>query len=268
MLKTRLLTAAVITPLVILAIWFLPLKWFSLLATIIVAWCAWEWSTLIGLRQRLARFVYVALIVLMLGITFYVPEVYIFWAALIVWVWAWLGVFSYAKGYSALGFDILPIKALMGFVALIPFWLALNVLKDTSLGPVLLIFALFIVIAVDVGAYFVGRYLGRVRLIPRVSPNKTWEGLIGGLVLAIIVAFIYGYARHLYWANMVELGVLALITGIFAVIGDLYESMQKRQAGVKDSGNILPGHGGILDRLDSVIAALPIFALGLLYLGA
>ena len=152
---------------------------------------------------------------------------------------------------------------------LVPFWLSMNMLQgSTNIGPVLLLIAFILVWSVDVGAYFVGRFCGRRKLIERVSPNKTWEGFVSGVVACVIVAFIIGFIRHMPWPQMLALGLLGLIVALFSVVGDLFESMLKRQLGIKDSGPILPGHGGFLDSFNSALAALPIFMLGMLLMGA
>jgi phosphatidate cytidylyltransferase len=128
----------------------------------------------------------------------------------------------------------------------------------------LLLFALFIVWAADMGAYFVGRRYGRVKLAPRISPGKTWEGVFGGLVLAVIVTLA---GRLAFEANLAVLLPLVVAVVGLSIVGDLTVSMFKRTAGLKDSGKVFPGHGGILDRIDSVSAALPLFALGLGWMG-
>jgi len=268
MLKQRLMTAAILWVVAIVGILYLPTKWFALVATIIVGLLAWEYSFLIGLHRALYRTFYTIIAILAIRLAFYIPMFYLFLVAFIIWLWIATALISYAKQGPTLGLGSNLIKGVIGIIIFINFWVAINILRQTSLGPVLLIFVFLLVWSVDTGAFFVGRQMGNKKLIPRVSPNKTWEGLIGGLVLCILVAVIYAFARHLRGLSFLMLIILAVITGIFSVVGDLYESMLKRQANVKDSGNIFPGHGGILDRLDSALAALPIFTLGILFFGA
>jgi phosphatidate cytidylyltransferase len=131
-------------------------------------------------------------------------------------------------------------------------------------GTLLLLFMIVIVAAADIGAYFTGRAFGRHRLAPRVSPNKTWEGLAGGLVLAAVVGAGGAALLHLATPGAVT---LSLVVALASVVGDLTESMMKRAVGLKDSGRLLPGHGGVLDRLDSITAAVPFYLLGLGWLG-
>jgi phosphatidate cytidylyltransferase len=131
-------------------------------------------------------------------------------------------------------------------------------------APSYLVFVLVLVFAADIGAYFAGRNFGRLKLAPRVSPGKTWEGVLGGLVSAALVAVVGAY-----WFDLPLARFLPLCTAVAAVsiVGDLTESMFKRYVGLKDSSKLLPGHGGILDRIDSLTAATPVFALGLMWLG-
>jgi len=154
-----------------------------------------------------------------------------------------------------------------GPFVLLPAWLALVRLHaqgPTLDGPQLLTFLLLLVVAADVGAYFAGRAFGKHKLAPRVSPGKTWEGVAGGLAGASLLALAGALWFELPLPRFVLLCVLVVM---ISVVGDLAESLFKRHAGVKDSGSILPGHGGILDRIDSLTAAGPCFVLGMDYLG-
>jgi phosphatidate cytidylyltransferase len=155
---------------------------------------------------------------------------------------------------------------LCGVPVLVPTFVALSRVQVSTRGfargPEMVLWMLLLVFAADIGAYFAGRSLGRRKLAPRVSPGKTWEGAVGGLVAVALVALVG--TLHFPVAGGVAFGCAV---GIFSVIGDLTESMFKRAAGLKDSGTLLPGHGGILDRIDSVTAAAPLYALGLLGAG-
>jgi phosphatidate cytidylyltransferase len=157
------------------------------------------------------------------------------------------------------------LAAIAGVLALVPAWLALVQLSQVpARAPSYLLFVLVLVFAADIGAYFAGRNFGRLKLAPRVSPGKTWEGVLGGLISAALVAVVGAH-----WFALPLARFLPLCTAVAAVsiVGDLTESMFKRYAGLKDSSNLLPGHGGILDRIDSLTAATPVFALGLMWLG-
>src|SRR5690606_17335644 len=131
-------------------------------------------------------------------------------------------------------------------------------------GPAVMLFLLLLVVAADVGAYFAGRRFGRNKLAPRVSPGKTWEGVIGGLLGAALIALAGG---AWFGVPLVPFVALCVVAVLASIVGDLTESLFKRHAGVKDSGTLLPGHGGVLDRVDSVTAAAPVFLIGLERLG-
>ena len=155
--------------------------------------------------------------------------------------------------------------ALAGLATLAPMWVAMERLYHHSgHGPMLIVFVFVLIWAADIGAYFVGRRFGRYKLAPRVSPNKTWEGVLGGLALGALVA-LAGQA----WFGFDAAAFLPLCMAVIlvSVVGDLTESLFKRQVGVKDSSGLLPGHGGVLDRIDSLTSAVPVWALGLVWLG-
>lgn len=266
MLKDRLLTAAVAAPLFLLALWFLPPLWFALLSAVLVAMGAWEWSQFVYSQRFAMRCIYTALVMASLGITFVVPIIVWLVIAGVIWLWALAGIVAYQKKHRSLGFASPIVKGLVGILLLMAFWLSLNVLRDTLLGPKLLLIGFIMIWVLDVGAYFAGRFLGKHHLASEVSPNKTWEGFIAGVLAAVIAAGVYTWLESMSVMNAWKFVLLGLIVALFAVLGDLFESLLKRHADIKDSGSLLPGHGGILDRFDSAIAALPIFALGLLFL--
>ena len=262
MLKYRVLTALILFSLILLAIWFLSASWFSVLIGGIILWAAWEWSALSGIKNKYIRGFYVALIGVALSAACYLSIFWVLIASLIIWLWVAVAILCYALNLTPLGFQYLLLKIIFGFFALIFCWLTINALRENIGGPSWLLFGLMLIWAMDTGAYAVGRFWGRHTLIARVSPNKTWEGLVGGIVLTLLVAIIRGVFFRFSLYQLSLLVLLAIVTGFFAVVGDLFESMLKRQAGIKDSGRLLPGHGGMLDRIDSLIVALPIFALG------
>jgi phosphatidate cytidylyltransferase len=183
----------------------------------------------------------------------------VLWIALLWWAVAFLWILRYPTSVPP------AVAALAGLLVLIPSWLALvAILRVPEHGPAFALLALCVVFAGDIGAFFAGHRFGRVKLAPQVSPGKTWEGLIGGVLLAALTAAAGGAFLGLSPVIMVPvgLGVAAL-----SVVGDLTESMFKRSVGAKDSGHLIPGHGGVLDRIDSITAAMPLFALVLSWLG-
>jgi phosphatidate cytidylyltransferase len=219
---------------------------------------AWEWGRLVGWPRAVvwAYALVFALLALAGGGLFDAAgAMQIAQAAASWWLLAFIGVTRFPWRIPTV------IVAAAGLMALLPSWLLLAYLHNFSPnGPALVLSVLFIVWAADVGAFFCGRTFGRAKLAPKVSPGKTWEGVLGGLVGATSAASLAGL-----WLGQSVLGwaVTGLATALASVVGDLTVSMCKRQAGVKDSGHLLPGHGGILDRIDSLTSAVPIFFLGL-----
>jgi phosphatidate cytidylyltransferase len=265
MLLTRILTAIVLViVLAVVLLWLpAPLALGALgLATLAGAW---EWSAFAGLVRVPGRAAYVATCLVLITVLWGFAAAeggfrYVMTATLLWWVGAFLWVtLAPTRGRPWLA-------GLAGLAALPPMWIAMARLYESGLmGRELLIFALVLAWAADVGAYFVGRRFGRTKLAPRVSPNKTWEGVLGGLLAGSIVA-LAGRAWFGFDADaFLPLCVAAMLASI---VGDLTESMFKRQVGIKDSGTMLPGHGGVLDRIDSLTAAVPILSLGLSWIGA
>lgn len=262
MLKARVLTAAVLAPLAVVAVLQLPTFLLAALLFLILAAAAWEWAALAGAsgpRARAARAVVICGAGLALGaipgaMPVALPAVVLWWlyAALM------LGVRNVTFVRATAGHAMVA-----GALVLAPCWAALVWIHDGAGGPAALVLLLLVVWAGDTGAYFAGRRWGRRRLAPAISPAKTMEGLLGGLLGVVIVAALGGI---LAWRpgtlHLLAWLSLSLITGLFAMLGDLAESRVKRDAGVKDSGSLLPGHGGVLDRIDSLTAAAPVFALG------
>ncbi|MBT8079324.1 MAG: phosphatidate cytidylyltransferase, partial [Gammaproteobacteria bacterium] len=154
------------------------------------------------------------------------------------------------------------LRWLCGFLVIVPAWLALDWLY--RLNSLYLLLVLTVVWAADIGAYFSGKRFGRLKLAPQISPGKTWEGVLGGLIAVTALT-----AAHSLWSGigLITLIPLCLAVGIISIVGDLTVSIFKRSAGVKDSGSLFPGHGGVLDRADSITAAAPLFALGLGWIG-
>ncbi|MFP4146797.1 MAG: phosphatidate cytidylyltransferase [Halorhodospira sp.] len=267
MLRTRVVTAAVLGPLLLGAIWLLPTAALALVLAGVAALAAWEWAGLVGLcdRRMQAGVVAVLLASLIPGwlVSGHDPGAQAaLYAAAGLWlaVVIWLGLYArrgtpVPAGLGALG---------VGWLLLWPTWVALVYLHgQTPWGAFWVTFLLVLVWGADTGAYFAGRAWGRHRLAPRISPAKSWEGVLGGGVVAVLA----GSLLVLLLAPEAPgprflLGLMVLVI-IGSVVGDLFESMLKRQRAVKDSGGILPGHGGILDRIDSLTAAAPLLAAGL-----
>lgn len=156
-------------------------------------------------------------------------------------------------------------KLLLGLLILVPAGLALLLLKRFNAEH--LLFILMVVWVADGGAYFAGKAFGKTKIAPKVSPGKSWAGLFGGVLAVVIWSWLAAGYFELSGAMQIKFAVLGLIISLFSVVGDFTQSMFKRHVSMKDSGNIFPGHGGVLDRLDSLMAAAPIYVCGLYYLG-
>ena len=259
MLRTRILTGLVLAVIVGVSVLLLPTRYAALVFGAFWLVGTWEWGRLAdfgpsGRWFYAAVFAVVVVAVLAMGVPTVVANL-IFGIAVV----GWLITFGYVTRYPV-PLAQLPI-AVMGQLAMVAAWLAFYRLHGAGdAGPGLLLTGLVIVWSADIGAFFVGRAVGRTPLSPHVSPKKTWEGVGGGVVLACLIGAVAGRLTGLPVLALVPVaGVMALIS----VAGDLGISMLKRRVGLKDSGMLLPGHGGVLDRFDGVTAALPFFALGL-----
>ena len=193
----------------------------------------------------------------------FIPFKYLLWLGTIWWIVALFILYQYIQNQSKQ--VVTRVSLAMGFFAIIAGWVGLNSLRSEGAGIVLFFFLLLW--ASDTGAYLVGSRIGRRKLAPVISPGKTIEGCFGGLALMLIVLIGGIIVLHIPMKQWFGLLIVSILMNIFGIIGDLFESMLKRKVGMKDSGNVIPGHGGILDRLDSTLAAAPVFALGLLILG-
>ena len=230
---------------------------FAPLLAIGVTIAAHEWTKLMPKWRLPARFVVLVLAVTLVSLIFEVTWVFWWAASLVIWLMAlsWVGKFPthtnwYGKQLALMGVVILTAS----ITAMFYLW---------QLSPWWLLYVFLLVWCADSGAYFVGRKLGRRKMAPNVSPNKSMEGLAGGLVTGLLVVIaISVFKLQLTGVALIAFVALSALTILVSVLGDLFESMLKRRAGVKDSGTFLPGHGGILDRIDSLLSATPIFALG------
>lgn len=277
MLKQRVVTALIMASLFLGGVYFLPLRAVALIFVLVVVLGAWEWAPMAGLNSAFSRFAYVLLVAAgTVGLYYYAD----FGAALgktdvqpvvgfacLWWCFSLLWVKSYPASAAIWGSRVG--RALMGMLVLLPAWFAALFLLQVEPRGVVMIVLVLVVAAADIGAYFAGRAFGKHALSPDVSPGKTWEGFWGGVVaVAILAAVLWSLLPtrfdHLSLSAAI---VVALATAFASVLGDLTVSMVKRRSGFKDSSSLLPGHGGVLDRLDSLCAAAPTFALSLLLVG-
>ena len=261
MLKQRFITGIILAPLVIAGFVLLNAQWFAVMVGGIITLAAWEWARLAGIQTQSGRVTYAAVVALLLTslYSYPLPVLNILVMAACWWVLATVMILRYPQGQ---GLWAGWLAQLYGLVVLLPAWTALVWLRAQDGGLWLLLTVVVMVWAADIGAYFSGKAFGKHKLLPRVSPGKTLEGLLGGLLLAevlVVVAMVYlGCSGRSFVLGL--LGTLVVV--LFSVVGDLTESLFKREQGLKDSSNLLPGHGGIMDRIDSLTAAIPLFALG------
>lgn len=261
MLRDRILTAFAIIAL-LLAVLFLMPPWATVIvlsATVLVG--AWEWSAFIRGADRRQRLAFVAVVALLLPLVYWTAfdsrslELVLLLVAAAFWIiaffWITRGPVQISNAYTIVA----------GICSLVPLWLALAIMRfEFAAGAQWIVFTLVLVGFADTGAFFAGRRFGRLKLAPRVSPGKTWEGVIGAIVAGTVIALL---GAAWFGIPVLPFILLCLIVIAFSVVGDLSESLFKRHAGLKDSGSLLRGHGGVLDRLDSVCAGAPLLLLGL-----
>jgi len=271
MLAKRIITAVILAPIMAAGIFFLPLPQFAAFIGFITLLGAWEWSNLAGVSSLLGRAAYTGAIAVLLAGLYWlqlsVPDVgyYVLWIGLAWWLLAFYFVSTYPKSIGVWQPQVMQL--VMGGLVLIPMWVGFYFLKQFPNSSLWIILLMLFIWGADVGAYFAGRLFGESKLAPNVSPGKTWAGVVGGLITVYLVAILAGLffapGEGFNATNWLSFLFAATVVSAVSIIGDLVESMVKRNRGVKDSSNLLPGHGGVLDRADSMCAAVPVFALAL-----
>lgn len=265
MFKQRFATASVLAFVFISALVFFPISVFISLIMLVVLVAGWEWADLANIGSTSGKLFFVlALLLSMLATANYVG-VYTAFDRLLSYqiclsaMGLWAVIFLWLQGYpsSAILWSPRPVMLALGIVLLSITWLAIASIISLDNGRCLVLLAMAIIIFADIGGYIVGKSLGRHKLAPTISPGKTWEGLLGGMALQVLL--VVGMVFFFEEVNWLNLCILVFSVAFASVIGDLFESMLKRHRGVKDSSNLLPGHGGFLDRLDGVMPALPLF---------
>jgi phosphatidate cytidylyltransferase len=265
MLKLRLITATMLAAFFASALLFLSPFIFAQIMIFVVLVAGWEWADLASFKTKPSKYGFL----IALGICIITAGYYVGFhtqldvsasyniCALVVAFWAI--IFLWLQGFpsSAILWSPKPVMALIGLILLVSTWLAIISILMMENGKWLLGLAITTVVLADVGGYVVGKSFGRHKLAPTISPGKTLEGLMGGLLFQFPLIIVLKIA--LPDTNLLSLALLIIPVGLISVVGDLFESMIKRQRGVKDSSSLLPGHGGVLDRLDGVMAALPLF---------
>ncbi len=282
MLKQRIITAVVLVLALILLTTNLSPFSFSLLITLMVLIAAFEWTSFIGLTSVQAKSGYIASVLILLAGLYFLLELnpqtlmldsarvnailflgLIFWGIVIILLPGYPG--------NAREWNDSSTVALMGVLVLIPAWTGMVQLKYLDRDGLLVLLLIVLVSAADIAAYFAGRRWGKTKLAPALSPNKTREGFLGGFIATCVLAALLMLISHYLFYALSLLQVLLLMLAVmllvvFSVAGDLFESMLKRNRQLKDSGSLLPGHGGIMDRIDSLTAAIPAFVLMISFL--
>ena len=265
MLKQRVITGLIMAPIAVVGVFFLPLYGFAVFVGLIMLVSGWEWAQLAGYSGS-SRVIYAGLLGLALPFIFFVPSVYILYIlipGLLWWILAIFFVVSYpafAKSWSSK-----VVRSIIGILVLVPAFAAMVQLKTYPDNNYLIVLLFLLIWGADIGAYFTGKAFGERKLAARVSPGKSWAGFYGGLATALIIGSLMALVRPDTvqldsYEGMIFLGCCGFVA-VVSVLGDLTISMFKRNAGVKDSSNLLPGHGGFLDRIDSLLSAGPLFAL-------
>ena len=286
MLLQRILTAIVLASVAISAIFLLPTLYFYFFIAVIVLIAAWEWTNLIQINKTSAKIGFLILLIIpMLGVTFWTqlleltsqvfeaPEVKEYSGALewlvigpiIFWVMMMILIRSVPESLLALELKN-RFKVFIGWFVLLSAWMFLTKLRAYYGAGAVLYFLILIWVA-DIAAYFTGKKWGVDKLAPVISPGKTIQGMYGALISAMICSLILALYYDYPMMIATDFGLLSILSVLISIYGDLFFSLVKRKSGVKDSGSILPGHGGVLDRIDSVIAAAPFYYAGVILIG-
>lgn len=274
-MKQRIITALILAPLVILGIFELSLPLFTLAIAAVMLIGFWEWTQFVEPKSRWVALL-PALLVSVLSMALIPldavslnqvaePHYMMLVAGCLWWIVSSLLAITYPKS-AALWQHSTLLRHAFGILTLLPFFWSVVLLRaegiehDAYHGAKLVLYVCLIVWAADSGAYFAGKSMGKRKMAPHVSPNKTIEGLIGGIITAVVIGWATAAWFDIEFTNPFVMIAITLVTVVISVLGDLVESMFKRVSGIKDSSNIIPGHGGVLDRIDSLTAAFPVFA--------
>ena len=270
-MKQRIITALLVTPLAIALILLLPPLWFAAFIAGLCIVALWEWTRMSGMRSRPWRAVLVGCAIALMAVLWVSSGSLLWWVVISAGAVWWPFAFLWLRNYS---FAAAPtpentvIKLTAGFLSVVPAWTAMMQLHQSQIDVHTWgLYALMLVWAADSCAYFVGSRWGTTKLAPQISPGKTIIGVYGALAGSALIAVAGGWLLNVRGMSLLALVMLGMVAVALSIVGDLFESLIKRHANVKDSGHMFPGHGGVYDRLDGVFAALPLFALGKAALG-
>ncbi len=267
MLKQRIITALILAPIAIGCVFFLPLLQFSAFLMIVLSLAAWEWANLAG-YDGAHRIIYAVMSLMFYGAATLVDPMFILVPGLLWWFFAFFLVVNYPSLSHIWSSKVA--RSIIGIFMLVPGYVGLVELKQAADSEFLILLLFFLIWGADIGAYFSGRAFGKKKLAPQVSPGKSWAGVYGGAIFAtaLAIAMCLWLGKPDFMSAKGVVFVFACVAIVMvSVLGDLVESMFKRHRGIKDSSALLPGHGGILDRIDSLLSAAPTFALFILAYG-
>ncbi len=266
MLKQRVVTALILAPIVIAGIFLLSDLYFALFVGVFIVVGGWEFGNLCGFAA-FQRVLYAGLMLPVMFGAYHLNSELLLWVGSVWWCIAFVLVVNYPKGVRFWG-GVWQ-RSCIGYLVLVPAWISLIQLKAYEQSTFLILLLMFLIWGADSGAYFAGRAFGHKKLAARVSPGKSWAGVYGGLATSAVIVLLAMWLGNaaLSGGQWVLFFFLCLLVVLVSVLGDLTESMFKRHRGVKDSSGLLPGHGGILDRIDSLVAAGPVYALALVLIG-
>lgn len=278
MLKLRVITALVLGPFILWSVLAFSHQAIAVELAIILVLAAWEWARMAGLTNQFARIFYALILGLLMTLTSLLLHVYpdqlkvtlyivsCWWLFCLLWL-----VLTERKGLQvqpAFPWPVVVLNLMIGIIVLLGAFVSITGMHQSDTYGAHYIVALLLLIWVaDSAAYFSGKSFGKHKLAPHISPGKTWEGVAGAILATILTSYLLSQLLGMQTANVISFVALSVCTIIISIAGDLFESMFKRKAGIKDSSQMLPGHGGILDRIDSLVAAAPLFYLGLILAG-
>lgn len=257
-------------------IFFLPIEQFAYFIGFIATVAAWEWANLAGYSSQAVRIGYSAFVAIAVAVTGYFMQQVETLSTIILsvgaawWLLACFLITQYPKKVDL--WQARPVRAILGLLVLVPMWVGFMTLKSQEHSSLIIVYVMLLIWGADTGAYFAGKTWGKAKLAPNVSPGKSWAGFWGGLATTVLIAVIFSLSVN-HWLQPVTvddftlLTIMTVITAVISVMGDLLESMMKRHRGIKDSSQLLPGHGGVLDRIDSMASAVTIFSFLMVLLG-
>jgi phosphatidate cytidylyltransferase len=254
-------------PIILWGIFSLPENWFAISAVVLVTIGAWEWSALTGLSTTFQRSMFVLLNLFFFVTVLFLQNTNINLAIILTSLVWWMISIPLLLNFPFKDKNILHVKLVKGVVGIILLLATMVsmilIRSNPQFGPEFILYAILLIWFADSGAYFAGRALGKNKLLPNVSPGKTWEGVAGAILITLITSLVALNILNISSSHTIPFIFVTLVTVVYSIVGDLSESMFKRMSHIKDSGHLLPGHGGILDRIDSLMSALPVFFAGL-----